>query len=243
MARIESPTDFARQLPDLPRWVETRAILLSGTATVTRDGGGLVVRDARGTLVCVVGAPSAAAIGAALAASPAANLLCAESSAATVAAAVPDRAGEVAIIHRLDRTAPPAVPAGPGEVRDLTPAELRAASDVPAPLAAELARALERTQVVAVVVDGSPVSFCYSAWETETLWDLSIDTLAAHRQRGLARRAATTLIVAQRRRGKEPVWGTLWSNLASRALAARLGFAPCDRLVVFPADAPDQRRS
>jgi len=51
-----------------------------------------------------------------------------------------------------------------------------------------------------------PVAFCYPVVQTETLGDVSIDTLEAHR---------------------------LESNTASRTLAARLGLIETDRLTVF----------
>jgi hypothetical protein len=37
----------------------------------------------------------------------------------------------------------------------------------------------------------------------------------------------------QAAQGRRPVWGALDSNLPSLRLAARLGFRPVDRLVVF----------
>jgi hypothetical protein len=36
-----------------------------------------------------------------------------------------------------------------------------------------------------------------------------------------------------RRRGLAPVWGAVESNIPSMKLAAKLGFTPVDRLVVF----------
>jgi GNAT superfamily N-acetyltransferase len=78
-----------------------------------------------------------------------------------------------------------------------------------------------------------PVAFCYPVFETETLWDVSVDTLEAWRRRGLARACVEFLIDHMRRHGKEPVWGALVSNTASLALAASLGFGPVDRLAVF----------
>jgi len=41
------------------------------------------------------------------------------------------------------------------------------------------------------------------------------------------------LIYYFRERGKQPVWGAMQSNAASLRLAAKLGFAPVDELVVF----------
>ena len=81
--------------------------------------------------------------------------------------------------------------------------------------------------------DGLPVAFCYPVVQTETLWDVSIDTLEGYRHRGLGTRAARRMITRLLEFGKWPVWGALESNQASRALAARLGFIEADRLTVF----------
>ena len=53
-------------LPDVPRWVETRSMLLSGRCEVFRleegEDLGFVVRDAEDVLVSVVGCPGSEAI-------------------------------------------------------------------------------------------------------------------------------------------------------------------------------------
>jgi len=54
-------------------------------------------------------------------------------------------------------------------------------------------------------VNGMPVAFCHAGWVTETLWDVSIDTLESWRNRGYARAAATALLSAMRSRGKRAV--------------------------------------
>ena len=89
--------------------------------------------------------------------------------------------------------------------------------------------------MAAVWADGRPVAFCYPVWQTETQWDVSIDTLAPYRRRGLGARAARTLIRHMRGMGRAPVWGALESNSASRALAARLGFLEAGGIAVFTA--------
>jgi GNAT superfamily N-acetyltransferase len=82
-------------------------------------------------------------------------------------------------------------------------------------------------------VEQLPVSFCYGGSQTESLWDISIDTLAEYRNRGYAALCVAFLIEDFRRRGLEPVWGAVESNIPSMKLAAKLGFTPVDRLVVF----------
>jgi hypothetical protein len=91
--------------------------------------------------------------------------------------------------------------------------------------------------MAAAWADGRPVSFCYPVWQTETLWDVSIETLPGYRRGGLAARAARTLIRHMRGVGRAPVWGALETNAASRGLAARLGFVETGGIAVFSAGA------
>ena len=74
------------------------------------------------------------------------------------------------------------------------------------------------------IVDDLPVSICYAAFTTETLWDVSIETTRPHRRRGLA--AATFLALARylADSGLTPTWGAMENNPGSLGLAAKLGF-------------------
>jgi RimJ/RimL family protein N-acetyltransferase len=76
------------------------------------------------------------------------------------------------------------------------------------------------------------VSFCYATSETETLWDVSIDTLAAWQGRGLAAGCVGAMVERMLAVGKRPVWGAAERNAASLALARKLGFEPVDRLAL-----------
>jgi RimJ/RimL family protein N-acetyltransferase len=96
-----------------------------------------------------------------------------------------------------------------------------------------MAHAHDFAPVAAVFVDSRPVSFCYPVWTTERLWDVSIDTLEAHRGRALGARAVSFMIRAMRQEGREPVWGALESNEPSLRLGAKLGFKPIGDIVVF----------
>ena len=87
--------------------------------------------------------------------------------------------------------------------------------------------------MAATIVAGEAVSFCYAGSVTEQLWDISIDTLAEHRRRGYAALCVAFMVNHMRKQGKEPVWGALETNDASLGLAAKLGFVPVDRVVVF----------
>ena len=226
---------------DAPRWIETRAMLLSGRATVT--GGrnpvdGFVVKAQYDAVsaVSVVGRPPCAAIQAALDdLTPQTPLIVQKDNAAWVADCLGSSAAgpwqpERVILHRLTDPSPVAPPAGVA-ARLLDSDE--PLHHLPAPLRHEMTHARRMGAVSAVFVDDRPVSFCYPCWRTESLWDVSIDTLEAYRGRSLAVAAVHHMIDEMRREGKEPVWGAVASNSASLRLAAKLGFAPVDEIVVF----------
>lgn len=74
------------------------------------------------------------------------------------------------------------------------------------------------------IVDSLPVAFCYAAFTTDRLWDVSIETLKAYRRRGLA--AACVLALSRHMYDRDliPAWGAMDNNPASIGLAAKLGF-------------------
>lgn len=104
----------------------------------------------------------------------------------------------------------------------------------PDELRRELSIAVLRGPVMAVSVAGRPVSFCHAEVQTETLWDVSIETLEQFRRKGLAKVAVEHLARYMRDEfGKHPVWGALETNRPSLWTAARLGFKPIEEIVVF----------
>ena len=252
------------RVPDLPRWVDARGMLLSGRATVSatagadlsRDGFVIAVRDS--ALAAIVGNPSPALIGETLAALPGdVNVLAQMEDAETAAAAVPSWRRRVAILHVLPGVMPWEEVEDP-QARIFTRETAPRFEHVPAALKRELDDALTGRTVsrfvpgalpdgigfvsamtvpmAAVWAEGRPVSFCYPVWQTESRWDVSIETLEAYRGRGLGARAARTMIRYMRGSGRAPVWGALESNVASRTLAARLGFLEAAGLAVFTAE-------
>lgn len=233
---------LAALLPDVPRFVETRAMLLEGDCEIfslEEDAASpsFVARDGEEDLVCIVGHPSREAVAETLARSGDASAVIAmPDNVSRVAQAVPGREPQPAILHLLARAERPPR-ATEGQVRLLSgPEELRLLPPGLRPeLRAELERTLRRsTPVVAAFVGDVPVSFCYAASETEGLWDVSIDTLEEYRRRGHAARCAAYMIRHMRDTvGKEPVWGAVEFNAPSMGLAAKLGFVPVDRVFVF----------
>ena len=191
-----------------------------------------------GDQAAVVGrAPPASILEAATTAS---EIIAASDDTPWVAAALRDWKLESALLFR--RAAGEGLPkVAAGEVRFLAAAELAAMTRgtiplVPDDLQDELRTAVRSGVPIAASFDGPhAVAFCYAGSVTEHLWDVSIDTLEPYQRRGHALKAVAWLIEHYRVLGKEPVWGALVSNHASRGLAARLGFEPAGSLSIFSA--------
>lgn len=229
--------DLARALMDTPRWVETRFMLLRGEAVVrglSGDRRRFVAASTRWPVMAVVGAPDAAFIAESAArAESDVTVLCAEEHADHVAAALPGWRRNGAAIHAWPGGTP--LPEAPpaSEARLLRGEELEALGHVPPVLRDGLLNAGEYAPVAGAFAGGAPVAFCYASAVTESLWDVSIDTLDGYRRRGLASKAFLTLAAELGRSGKWPVWGSADDNEASRRLAERLGFVPAERLALF----------
>jgi hypothetical protein len=239
-------------------------MLLTGRARVSFPldprfpSGGFVVELASRALLSAVDNPPVALIAErALAMSGDVNVLCAPDTAAAVGEALPEWMRRGVLLQAL-----PGVMTWEREaevdVSIFTSGDAPSLEHVPDPLRAELTDALEGhpaarfvsgalperlpadasptpVPVAAAWRDGRAVAFCYPVLQTETLWDVSVDTLADYRGRGLAARVARTMIRHMRGQDKAPVWGALETNGASLAVARQLGFVEAGRLVVFAA--------
>jgi RimJ/RimL family protein N-acetyltransferase len=228
-------------LPDTARWVEARGMLLSGRGRLAErgpaPGDALLVADDE-HLAVITGHPGER------------ELVTAPGHLATVSTLVfpadqeslpdivrrllPGWAEGEAVLHELvDARLRALRPPREADVRWLLDPAFCRLEHLPDRLAEELRRAADVSPIAAAFDQGAPVSFCYAAWQTETRWDVSIDTAPFARRRGHAAAAAAFLIEAFARAGKRPVWGAMAGNAASLALARRLGFTPVDVLRVF----------
>lgn len=231
---------LARTLPDVPRWVETRSMLLSGDCEIfgLEENTSFVARDTEYPLISVVGQPSGLAIREALSRGQGVyEVVAPPENGAHVAASLPEWEVVSATLHLLgDEPRLPRFPAG--TVRLLDPSELDSIEGLPSELRSELAVAARSSPIAASFAGRRPAAFCYGGSRTESLWDISIDTLEEYRRQGHAARCVAYMI--EHMRPLLPVWGAEETNLPSMRLAANLGFVPVDELLVFHAPR-DQR--
>ncbi|MGH9752133.1 MAG: GNAT family N-acetyltransferase [Blastocatellia bacterium] len=224
-------------VPDQPKWVELRAMLLSGQCEVYGLEGAerlsFVARHAEMEMVSIYGRPAPDVIRRVIALPPSPEtVLCLPEDRRHVAESLTEWRSEIATIYRLatgERL--PEVTAD--AVRLLSPSEIEAMNHAPAELKEELIEAVTLTPIAATCIGKLPVAFCYAGSRTENLWDISIDTLAEYRSQGHAALCVAFMIEYFRRQGLAPVWGALESNIPSMRLAAKLGFTPVDQIVVF----------
>jgi RimJ/RimL family protein N-acetyltransferase len=220
-------------LPDEAASVEARAMILSGRGQIVwRDESGLMLLASREQLASIVGAFRWASIARTLdELGRDIEIVARESEFQRAGPLPPGWIAETAIVHEEPQEV--AVPPAPRAVTFFNESDTPDLRHVPMELRRELEDALAFSPVAAALDGDVPVSFCYSGWETETLWDVSIDTLAPWRKRGFAAAAAVALMTHMRQRGKRAAWAALESNVPSLAVARRLGFRPVGRLAVI----------
>ncbi len=234
---------LAERIPDTPQWIDLRGLLLSERCDVWAERDielGFVAGSWDFPFASVHGRPRPELILAATAAGLAAyrdrrtteewELLATPEHRPLVAAALPGWRRQGIVLHRWESSPEPPARGLAAEIRLLQSGHRGAGlalDRVPAPSLRELALdwVSERPMAVAVV-DSRPVTFCYAAFTTESLWDVSIETLEPFRRRGLAAACFLALAAHMKRQGKAPAWGAMEDNPASLGLAARLGFVP-----------------
>ncbi len=80
-----------------------------------------------------------------------------------------------------------------------------------------------RGPMVAVVVDGFPVSICFCARRSGVAAEAGLETAEAYRGRGYGPLATAAWAQAIRALGRIPLYSTSWSNDASLSVARKLG--------------------
>ena len=100
------------------------------------------------------------------------------------------------------------------------------ADDLPPGLRRELRALPEWPRAAVALAGGSPVALAHAFVETEGHWDVSVETDPPFRREGFGAAAVAALALDRLDAGRVAVWAAAGSNVASLALARRLGFAP-----------------
>jgi RimJ/RimL family protein N-acetyltransferase len=231
------PISLAKSLPDIPSLVEVRSYLLSNECEILgykdRPDCSFILRIVEEELIYIVGRPDLQEIkntisdfkerGTIIAPQVTFNWL-----APLLTAWKTERIFVYALneTHHLPQTEQ--INIHFLDSKDLTN------SDIDFELLEELKSALNYTDVAAVYVDDKPVSFCYASSQTETLWDVGIDTLPEYQRKGYARLCFSFMARHMKKRGKTTtVWQALESNPASWLMASKLNFTKVGELAYF----------
>lgn len=234
----QDPELLAASLPDIPRWIETRSLLLSGDATlrIAQRHDGAIVMDTDFPSGSVVGRADIALLREVLADVPADFELNVQMDALNDAQqALPRWAVAEVIVHAPAQPYPSSGPAELGVVVSAPPDDRFLE-----PLPDDVRRYAAVAEAVAVrVVGGKAVAVCAASDVTETLWDVGIDTLEGHRRCGYATACFRALAIWMASRRRQPVWAAYEEYPPSVELAKKLGFQPVDRIAVLsPRPAP-----
>ena len=88
---------------------------------------------------------------------------------------------------------------------------------------AEAEQFAAREPYVAVIADGAVVSVCFCARLTDRAAEAGLETLEGYRGRGYGPAVTAAWARAIRASGRIPLYSTSWDNLASQAVAGKLG--------------------
>jgi hypothetical protein len=236
---MRSSHSIAQSLPDVPRWVEVRALLLEGCEVAGLQEEpelSFVLREADTETVFVIGRPSGTAIEAGIQENGGGgSVIARQEQAAWLAELLPGWPRTRIIVHHLPNLS--RLPEAPAGMVDFLDPETLPRLQLPPDLREELESGAEHSVIAATFVEQQPVSFCYAGAVTETLWDVSIDTLPEHQRQGYAALCAAHMIRHMQAQGKSPVWQAVEENPASWYLAQKLGFVAVDELALFEAPA------
>ena len=220
-------------IPDSPLTVEFRAMALDIGSAIRRSGDGWLLLDGRRSLLGAVGPVELEEVQALhAAASRECDILADAEAVSLLEGAWPFIPARITALERP--WSRPACGASPPAVRPLLPRD--SLDHLPDDLRGEIEAQVVGRMVMAAFVAERAVSFASTPWVTEDYGDISVDTLAEHRRRGIGRTVVTALIEHLLEIGKTPVWGARVDNEASLAMAANLGItSAAGELFVFEA--------
>ena len=223
--------DIFSQIPDLPRWVDARGLLLSrrGFLVDAADGCRVVCGRADRLIVPVTfDLPRELDALAAREVTGGATILLQEVMLPSARWLLQDWEAVPATVYALqpDRARDWRMPQW--QTSPISPSQLEAARHLPNGLRATLLDVQNRSPVWAAMMDGQPLAFAWSMTATESWFQVWVETVEPARGKGLGRAAAMGLIVDRVLRGLRPVLRVAGTNLAGARLARRLGFEAVD---------------
>jgi hypothetical protein len=209
-------------------------MLLRGNAVALAgdQAGDWVLCDAVNHLIYLAGQPGVDLLRRGLDLCPeAAAIIASSGHAGTVAGVLTDWTCDRIRVHTLGgrRLQRPAA----ASVAWLRPSEIATIDAGDRLLRETLMDASRHAPIAAARVDGTPVSFCFASSQTETFWNVSIETPERFRRKRFGSTCAAWLIEHYLASGKQPVWGAAESNPASRRMAESLGLVECGQLALF----------
>ncbi len=226
-------TELLINVPDRPEHIETRAMLLRGTAHIFgQDSHHCVLCDTQTSLITTFGHPPTTAILQAIQCYPEAETL-------ITSAAMQDQLTTVlegwdchpAVVHVLDASSP--LPAPAYDCRWLHPDEIQNMENASDQVRNDLWVASFRSRIVTALADGQPAAFCFASSYTDSWWNVSVVTLEQYRRKGFGTACVAWMTARWAKRNMQRVWVADKSNLASLAMASHLGFKPVEELIVF----------
>ena len=241
MTSHPAPTELARLVPEEPLWIDLKGLLVSGRCDLLAGSDpaqGFVALSHDYPFASLFGSPRPEVIRKATAAGLAASslphlrsqwqLLAPPESRKLVESALPGWRREGIAIHRPGEPVERTATESPAGILLLPKGHREAGLDldhVPEESRYELELEWVSTRPIAVATTvGKAVSFCYAAFRTERFWDVSVETLAPYRRRGLAAACFLALAAHMKKSDHMPIWGATLDNPASLGLAAKLGF-------------------
>jgi len=232
MTIINAGADVLASLPDLPRWVAARGLLLSrrGFALDVDESCRIVCGRSDRLIVPVTVTLSPLLESVATREVPGGSFLLQDLMLPAARYHLPDWNAEPVTVFTLETETARAWPLPKWPTAPLTTAQLEAAVHVPDALRDRLLDAATRAPVWAASADGQPLAFCYASHATESWFEVSVETIESARGRGLGRAAAMGLIVDRLLHGLRPVYSCVRCDEAANGLGRRLGFEPVDML-------------
>ena len=232
MTILNSGADVLASLPDLPRWVAARGLLLSRRGfAIDVDESCRIVCSRRDRLVVPVTITLSAQLEAVAAQEvPDAAILLQDIMLPAARYHLPEWNAEPVTVFTLPIDKARAWPVPTWPTGPVTVEQLQSSSQIPAGLLDRLLDASSRAPVWAASADGQPLAFCYASQTTESWFEATVETVEPARGRGLGRAATMGLVVDRLLHGLRPVYSCVRSDAAANGLAHKLGFEAVDML-------------